>query len=248
MINIQDLCVSYQKKDVLDHINLSIKSNEIYGLIGLNGVGKTTLIKTVLSLRQPNGGSIRYLPDNENEVSYASFRSKIAYLPERFEPPIFLLGNEFIRFSTSLYKQKISEDDIRRAAESLELDYAVLDKRVNTYSKGMRQKLGLIATILTGCDMLILDEPMSGLDPQARVCVKERIKALRNEGRTVFLSSHILSDLSELCDRVSVLHQQKIQFTGTPQELCNRFHTDSLEQAFLQIIKKNEENKAKLIN
>jgi ABC-2 type transport system ATP-binding protein len=248
MISTQDLCVSYQKKDVLDHINLDIKANEIYGLIGLNGVGKTTLIKTILKLREPNKGDVRYMSSKGEGVAYASFRNRIAYLPERFEPPIFLLGNEFIRFSASLYKQKINEEDIRRAAESLELDYAVLDKRVNTYSKGMRQKLGLIATILTGCDMLILDEPMSGLDPQARVCVKEKIKALRGEGRTVFLSSHILSDLSELCDRVSVLHKQQIQYTGTPQELCSRFHTESLEQAFLQIIKKNDENQAKVIN
>ena len=181
-------------------------------------------------------------------IAYSSFRNRIAYLPERFEPPIFLLGNEFIKFSASLYKKKVSEDDIRQAAKSLELDYDVLNKRVNTYSKGMRQKLGLIATILTGCDILILDEPMSGLDPQARVCVKEKIKSLRNEGRTIFLSSHILSDLSELCDRVSVLHQQKIQFTGTPAELCSLSQTESLEQAFLQIITKNNENKAKVIN
>ena len=248
MISTQDLCVSYQKKDVLDHIDLDIKSNEIYGLIGLNGVGKTTLIKTILNLREPNSGQIRYSSSTGEDVAYGSFRNRIAYLPERFEPPIFLLGNEFIKFSASLYKQKISAEDIRQAAESLELDYAVLNRRVNTYSKGMRQKLGLIATILTGCNMLILDEPMSGLDPQARVCVKEKIKALREEGRTVFLSSHILSDLSELCDRVSVLHHQKIQFTGTPQELCQIAQTDSLEQAFLQIIKKNNENKAKVIN
>lgn len=238
MIHIHDLCVAYNKAEVLDHVDLDIQTNETYGLIGLNGVGKTTLIKTILGLRGPNSGQIVYKSKDGDVVPYGSFQNRIAYLPERFEPPSFLLGHEFIKFSAKLYKKKLLDSEIKATIESLELDYSVLKRGVNTYSKGMRQKLGLTATILTGCDVLILDEPMSGLDPQARVCVKNNIKKLREEGRTVFLSSHILSDLSELCDRVSVLHAKQIQFTGSPAELCQLGETESLEQAFLQIIKK----------
>jgi ABC-2 type transport system ATP-binding protein len=229
MISIHDLSVSYAKARVLKGIDLEVKAGEIFGLIGLNGAGKTTLIKTILGLRPPNEGQISY--DSGD-------RKEIAYLPERFEPPAFLSGEEFIRFSASLYKKKLDSAAMVSAAEALELDPAALKRRVHTLSKGMRQKLGLIATDLTGCHFLILDEPMSGLDPRARVSVKNSIARLRKAGRTVFLSSHILADLKEICDRVAVLDQGVIKFDGPPQDLCKSCATDSLERAFLQIIEK----------
>lgn len=237
MLKIKDLEVFYGRHKALDNVNLEIDAQKTFGLIGLNGAGKTTLIKTILGLRQANKGSINFFDKEKNELSENQIKKKIAYLPERFEPPLFLKGMEFIKFSASLYKQKLSEEDIIALTKSFDLDPDVLKRSANTYSKGMRQKLGLIATIMTGCEFLILDEPMSGLDPKARVCVKDNIVSLQKEGRTIFLSSHILSDMNEICDNVAILHHKKIKFYGSPKELMGKYNMQSLERAFLETIK-----------
>ena len=244
MLRVENLTVSYTDAPVLDQVNLSVENGETLGLIGLNGAGKTTLIKAILGLRSPSSGHIYYHDDKIEDVQKA-FRKDLAFLPERFEPPWFLTGLEFVKFSASLYRTKLNRGEIDRVAESLELSPEVLPRMVQTYSKGMRQKLGLIATILTGCNFLILDEPMSGLDPQARVCVKNNLLKLREEGRTIFLSSHILSDMEEICDRVAVLHAAKMQFTGPPGEMIKSHKTKTLEQAFLKIIDIEAKAKAK---
>ena len=237
MLKIKDLKVFYGRHKALDNVQLEIDADKTFGLIGLNGAGKTTLIKTILGLRNATEGTIKFFDRDKSELSTNQIKKKIAYLPERFEPPLFLKGMEFVKFSASLYKKKVSEEQIIALAESFELDPDVLKRSANTYSKGMRQKLGLIATIMTGCEFLILDEPMSGLDPKARVCVKDNIVSLQKEGRTVFLSSHILSDMHEICDNVAILHDKNIQFYGSPDELMRKYNMSSLERAFLETIK-----------
>lgn len=231
---VQDLVVSYdQKRNVLDHVSLDVARGQTFGLIGLNGEGKTTLIKTVLGLRKPQAGQLGLMGRVYNDVVA---RADMAYLPERFDPPWFLVGMDFVRFSAKLYKRTIAANDVVDMATCLGLDPAALDRSVNTYSKGMRQKLGLIATVATGCNLLILDEPMSGLDPRARVQVKELILAERARGKTIFLSSHILSDMDEICDQVAILHQGKIRYTGTPAGARDQTGAATLEKAFLTII------------
>ncbi len=236
-LSIQNVDVGYDKKPVIRHISIDIMHGETFGLIGLNGAGKTTLIKAILGMRTPLAGEISICGFDRYD---ARAKAKTSYLPERFEPPWFLTGMEFIHFSLSLYGRKEDDEDIKKAAESLALDPGVHKNRVQTYSKGMRQKLGLLATLLTGCDVLILDEPMSGLDPRARARVKDFLSGLKKEGRTVFLSSHILADMSEMCDRVAVLHDGIIRFTGAPQELLKETGTKTLERAFLEMIEKSE--------
>lgn len=232
-LSIDHINVSYGKRLVLDDLSLNVASGEMFGLMGLNGVGKTTMIKSILGLRDPDQGKINIF--GSDRLSMQS-KQKLAYLPERFDPPWFLSGMEFIKFSLSLYKTPFNEAVVRDAAVQLALDPAVLKNRVQTFSKGMRQKLGLLATILTGCPLLILDEPMSGLDPRARASVKDMLQQVRAQGRTVFLSSHILSDMQELCDRVVVLHNTKFQYEGTPQGLLQVGQSDNIERAFLNVI------------
>lgn len=194
-------------------------------MIGLNGVGKTTLIKTILGLREKFSG----------ETNIKS-KDQLSYLPERFDPPWFLSGFDFIRFSLSLYKKKITKAEAEEAVKRVSLNPDFLDKRVNTYSKGMRQKLGLLATFLTGAPLLILDEPMSGLDPRARQEVKQIIHETKKEGRSVFMSSHILADVAELCDKVAVFHNQSVVFMGTPKQLMEKGGSDDIEKAFLALL------------
>jgi ABC-2 type transport system ATP-binding protein len=231
---VDDLVVSYdRKRHVLDHVSLAVRPGETFGLIGLNGEGKTTLIKTVLGLRNQNSGSITLMGrDNHHDRA----RDDLAYLPERFDPPWFLSGIDFVKFSGQLYRRSINEAEVNEWARCLGLDTAALPRSVNTYSKGMRQKLGLIATVATGCQLLILDEPMSGLDPRARVQVKDLIGGAKGQGKTVFLSSHILSDMDEICDRVAVLHGGTIRYIGPPANMREQTGMPTLEKAFLSII------------
>ncbi len=232
-LSIDHINVSYGKRLVLDDLSMQVAAGEMFGLMGLNGVGKTTMIKSILGLRDPDVGQIQIF--GADRLSMQS-KKKLAYLPERFDPPWFLSGMEFIKFSLSLYKAPFVEAEVKDAAARLALDPAVLKNRVQTFSKGMRQKLGLLATVLTGCPLLILDEPMSGLDPRARALVKDMLRDVRAQGRTVFLSSHILSDMQELCDRVIILHNTKFQYEGTPQGLLQYGQSENIERAFLNVI------------
>lgn len=233
VIAVDNILLGYDGRIVLDHVSLSVKRGELFGLIGLNGVGKTSLIKIMLNLRAAHDGAIAlHGVDSRNTDA----RQDVAYLPERFDPPLFMTGHEFISFSARLYGRKVSKETAVEYAEMLGLRADYLKRRANTYSKGMRQKLGLIATVLSGCNILILDEPMSGLDPLARVMVKDLLVKCHAEGRTIFLSSHILADLDELCDRIAVLHDTKFRFIGTPAGLREKNSEKSLERAFLKQI------------
>lgn len=227
--------VAYGKTRVIHGISLDIAEGETFGLIGLNGAGKTTLIKSILGLREIQAGDIHVFGQDRGQMES---RRRYAYLPERFDPPWFLSGLEFIRFSMRLYNVPFSDQSARDTAERLALDPAALDRRVQTYSKGMRQKLGLMGTILTGCGLFILDEPMSGLDPRARAAVKDLLLETKAQGRTIFLSSHILSDMDEICDRVGVLHEGVLRYIGPPAGLRAQTGADHLERAFLKLIEK----------
>lgn len=236
-LSIEGVHVLYDKLKAVDDINLDVKKGEFFGLIGLNGAGKTTLIKTMLDLRKQDQGAVKIFGA---DVDHKSVKDRLAFLPERFEPSWFLSGMEFLKFSASLYNHSLSEEECIAAAERIALDPAALKRRVHTYSKGMRQKLGLLGTILTGCDFLILDEPMSGLDPIARAHVKELLLETKKRGATIFLSSHILADMDEICDRVAILYDKKILYVGTPSDFKSQTKCETLERAFLQFIELRE--------
>lgn len=231
ILNIENLSAGYGKEVMVDDVSFSIDGGEVFGLVGLNGAGKTTLIKTILGLIDKKSGHLS-----------VSSREDFSYLPERFDPPWFLSGYEFISFSLRLYKQNITKEEAREAATRISLNPDFLEKRVHTYSKGMRQKLGLLATFLTQAPILILDEPMSGLDPKARRDVKKIIQMAKEEGRSVFMTSHVLADIAELCDRVAVFHDHTIIFTGTPKSLLDKAMDDNMEDAFLSLLETHDQN------
>lgn len=236
-IRIENVAADYGHGKVIDHISFDIKAGETFGLMGLNGVGKTTLIKIILGLLVPTEGGVEIFG---KKILDPEAKRKIAYLPEKFEPPLFLSGIEFVKFSLELYQTRYNEAEILEAADRVALSRPALKRRVNTYSKGMRQKTGLMGTWLTGCPLLILDEPMSGLDPKARALVKDEIIACRKRGMTVFLSSHILADMDEICDRVAVIHDGELKFVGTPNELKTVTKQEYLERAFLKKIENSK--------
>lgn len=232
-ITVEGVTAAYNKTVVLENVDMTMNPSEVVGLVGLNGVGKTTLIKIILGLKDAESGSVKVFGGDSDS---REARMNLAFLPEKFEPPSFLTGYEFLDFSQSLYKKKMDKEEVHAAALRLELSIDALGKRVTTYSKGMRQKLGLMATLLSDCSLLILDEPMTGLDPKARVLVKDEIANYHKRGRSVFICSHILADLDELCDRLVVVHDKQFRFVGKPAELKKQATSESLERAFLQII------------
>ena len=232
---VRGVSVFYGRRTILDAVDLEVAPGEIFGLIGLNGVGKTTLIKAILDLAAAASGSIEIFGiDKARPAS----RKAIAYLPEHLQPSRNLKGSEFIALSLAYFG--IVAQDLTAAAQGLALDPAALSRRMSTYSKGMVQKVGLLATLLSERPLLILDEPMTGLDPRARILLKDRLLAYRDGGGAVFFSSHILSDIDEICDRVGVIHDGRILFTGTPEAMKRSFAAVSLERAFLAAIEAHE--------
>jgi len=238
-IAVDGVHVSYGQRTVLDSVSLRVSPGEVFGLIGLNGVGKTTLIKTILDLNAPDAGSIALFGVPSTQ---ASSRNCLSYLPEHLQPSRYLKGREFIGLSLSYFGVRI--DDLDDDARSLALAPEALDRKIATYSKGMIQKVGLLASLLSERPLLILDEPMTGLDPRARILLKDRLLTYRDGGGAVFFSSHILSDIDEICDRIGVINDGRIIFTGTPQEMKDRYGLASLERAFLAALDENDSEAA----
>ena len=235
ILDIKGISKDFKHKKVLNNINFSINKGEIFGLIGVNGIGKTTLIKMILDLLKPDQGKISIF----NKSSFLKdSRSLVSYLPEKFHPSGYLKGQEFLSLSMGYFNKKYDTDKVLYYAKALDLDLDVLNKNIMKYSKGMGQKLGLMSMFLSEAPLLILDEPMSGLDPHVRIRLKDLLKSYVEKGNTVFFSSHILSDIDEICNRVGVINQQKLAFLGTATEFKKQYETDSLERAFLKIINK----------
>lgn len=232
-LRVQDVHKSYAKRKVLEDINLTLVPGEVFGLIGLNGAGKTTLIKILLDLINAQAGSAQIFDINSRNLKA---RSHLSYLPEKFQPSRYLKGMEYLELALSYYGRKLDTDQARASAAALDLDPAVLDQRVGSYSKGMGQKLGLLGAFLVETPLLILDEPMSGLDPSARIKLKNMLLSERDKGKTIFFSSHILSDIDEICNRIGIIHNGKLGFVGTPAEFKAKYNDVSLEKAFLKSI------------
>jgi ABC-2 type transport system ATP-binding protein len=242
-LHIQGVCKSFLGKQVLQDVSLTLEHGEVFGLIGLNGIGKTTLIKTMLDLIVADSGEISLY--GASALTDAS-RKNIVYLPEKFQPSRYLKGREYLSLSVSYYGKTYNHDRAVAEAEALALDVAALDKRIGSYSKGMGQKLGLIGALMADTPLLILDEPMSGLDPRARIMLKERLVKLKSEGRTLFFSSHILADIDEICDRIGIIHGGKLLYVGTPHDFREQHEGTSLERAFLSAINAEDEANATL--
>lgn len=241
VLNIQKVNKRLGSQVVLSDIDLQITQGTVYGLIGLNGAGKTTLIKCMLDLQRPDSGTIGIF-DTSSLNKQA--REKLIYMPEKFLPPDYMDGWGYLNFIADAYqapirpagKNSVWHSEVRRLCERFELSLEGLDKNVRQFSKGMLQKLGLVGCLLSDKSFLILDEPMSGLDPKARVLFRQVIAELRARGKTLLLCTHILNDIEKLCDRISILHQGRILFTGSPEECCKQYRAEDLESAFLASI------------
>ncbi|NOQ88130.1 MAG: ATP-binding cassette domain-containing protein [Gammaproteobacteria bacterium] len=232
-INCQQVVKRYASKVVLDKVDLEVKQGEFFGLVGMNGSGKSTLIKSILDLVAISAGDITINGRSHRKVDA---REDIAYLPDRFSPPAHLTGQDFIQYMLRVHGSGHDQQAINKVLDGLELDKTVMRESVNKLSKGMTQKLGLASCLLSGKSLLILDEPMSGLDPRARVLFKKQLKQLKQQGTTVFFSSHVLADVEEMADTMAVLHDSHIRFTGSPEAFKQQYKGRNVEQAFMNCI------------
>ena len=223
----------YAGVPVVSGFSLEVRRGEFFGLVGVNGAGKTTLIKCLLDFCDADDGAIEIFSVPHTTTAA---RARIAYLPERFNPPFYLTGRDFLQYMLGLHRTRYDAAEVARIFGALDLEPAALDRPARVYSKGMTQKLGLAACLLSGKDLYVLDEPTGGLDPKARALAKHELAALRRSGRTVFFTSHALADVAEMCDRLAVMHAGQLRFAGTPQELIRRTGAPDLERAFLDCI------------
>ncbi|MGH8732546.1 MAG: ABC transporter ATP-binding protein [Burkholderiales bacterium] len=231
----------YGKFQALAGVDLDVAASEAFGLVGANGAGKTTLIKCVLDLVARDSGTVEIFGI---AAQNPAARRRLAYLPERFNPPYYLRAREFLSMMCELGSERYEEAAALRLLDELQLERAALEQRVRNLSKGMTQKLGLAACFLAQRELYVLDEPMSGLDPAARVGVKSILRRLAAEGRTLFFTSHVLADVEELCTSIAVLERGRVRFRGTPAALCARYADQNLERAFMRCIR-DEQSEAR---
>ncbi len=232
-IKVEKLCKSFSGIQVLNEIDLTVAKGEFKGLIGVNGAGKTTLIKCLLDFCDVTSGNIEIFGTTHTKKEA---RRRLVFLPERFVPPYYLTGKDFLVYMAELHGVEYNNKKVTDLFAILDLELSALVKPVRDFSKGMAQKLGLAACLMSEKDLMVLDEPMSGLDPKARAYLKQHLIELKQGGKTIFFSTHMLADIEVLCDRVSILHDGHIRFSGTIEECTDKFKADTLEQAYLACV------------
>jgi len=208
-----------RRKDILKGISLSVGEGEIYGYLGPNGAGKTTTIKCVLGLIFPNAGKIMLFGRDHLD---RRAKENLGFLPENPYFYDYLTGREFLDFYGQLFSIPRSE---RAAATSRLLKLVDMDRAADLplrkYSRGMLQRIGLAQALINSPALVILDEPLGGLDPLGRKEIRDLILRLRDEGKTVFLSSHILQDIEMICDRVAIIVSGRILSQGRLSDLVS---------------------------
>ena len=208
MLRLEGLVKQYKTGDrALKGIDLEVPEGSIYGLIGPNGAGKTTAIRMILDIIGPDAGTVEVFGSTDIDV----IRSRVGYLPEHHRMPRYLSGAQILDFYGSLCGVP-RETRRSRAARLLELvgmsDWA--KKKISSYSKGMQQRIGLAQALMNDPELIVLDEPTDGVDPIGRREIRDVLVDLRRQGKTIFLNSHLLSELEMVCDRVAILVQGEV--------------------------------------
>jgi ABC-2 type transport system ATP-binding protein len=228
VIEINNLTKDYEvgfwrkrKVRALDGLSLTVEPGQIFGFLGANGAGKTTTLKLLMRLIYPTAGSARIL---DRDIADVSMHTRIGYLPENPYFYDYLTPREFLDYCGELFG--LNQPARRKRTEELltlvNLDHKSWKRQLRKFSKGMLQRVGLAQALVNDPEVVFLDEPMSGLDPVGRREVRDLIASLRSQGKTVFMCSHILSDIEVLCDSVAILKQGRLAHAGSIDELRGR--------------------------
>ncbi|WP_165627011.1 ABC transporter ATP-binding protein [Streptococcus equi] len=235
MIEFRHVSKLYGDKEALSDVSLTIKDGEIFGLIGHNGAGKTTTISILTSIIEASYGEVlvngQLLSEHRNTI-----KRQIGYVPD--SPDIFLnlTAYEYWQFLAKIYG--VSEADTKARIEELTQLFELTQEMHNTidnFSHGMRQKVIVIGALISNPSIWILDEPLTGLDPQASFDLKEMMKEQAASGNTVLFSTHVLSVAEQLCDRIGILKKGKLIFVGTVEQLKADYPDKDLETIYLEL-------------
>lgn len=239
VISSRDLSKNYGATPALKTVNLSVRQGEIFGFLGPNGAGKTTFVKIMLSFIRASFGELNVLGSPPGKFD----RKRIGYLPERISIHPFLTAREFLRYQGRLIdlSGRFLEERIDQCLAMVKMTEAS-DRRVETYSKGMMQRIGVAQAVLGEPELLVLDEPNSGLDPIGIQDIREIIQKERDRGATVFLNSHQLLEVEKTCDRVAILNRGELVAAGTKEELSGKqgviMELENASQKLLELFKK----------
>ncbi|MBL8978765.1 MAG: ABC transporter ATP-binding protein [Gemmatimonadetes bacterium] len=237
MIRLTDLTKRYGKFVAVDAINLEIGRGELFGFLGPNGAGKTTTMRMIAGILQPTSGTVEIAGDDLARDPIRA-KSRLGFIPDR--PFVYdkLTGAEFLRFVAALYGQDGPAIE-RRMDELLDLFELTpwKDELVESYSHGMRQKLIISSALLHKPEVIVVDEPMVGLDPKGQKFLKELFRAFVEKGGTVLMSTHTLDTVEEMCDRIGIIAGGRILACGTVPEIRERFQggDQNLEELFLKL-------------
>ena len=235
ILEIIDLKKSFGEKQVLKGINLKINKGSIIGYIGPNGAGKSTTVKIIMGLVTGYTGEIRIFGEDISKDD-GSYKKKIGYVPEVPEIYDSLTGKEYLTLISQLYDIDYdkADDKARKLMDILGIA-DVYEKRISSYSKGMKQKLILISSLIHDPEILFLDEPLSGLDANSVMIIKEILSYLAKEGKTIFYSSHIMEVVEKISDRIILINNGEIVADGNFEELKSNYKESSLESIFNEV-------------
>ena len=235
MIEVRGLGRWFGTLHAVDTLNFDVRGGEIFGFLGPNGAGKTTTVKMLTGMLHPSYGTAR-VAGFDIVSQPLEVKRRIGYVPESGAIYDSLTGMEYLELVASLHHLDLARARVR-AGELLQL-FALAqdqDRRIAEYSKGMRQKVLLAAALLHNPDILFLDEPLTGLDANAALMVKELLRSLAAQGKTIFFCSHILEVVERICSRIMIINKGATIIEGTAADICAQTGTTSLEQAFSQL-------------
>ena len=237
MIEVKNVSKSYNGKNkVVDNINFSVKNGEIFGFLGPNGAGKSTTIKMMTGILGIDTGEI--LIDGYNiKTQGLEAKKRFGYVPDNADMFLKLTAIEYLNFMADIYNvdEEERENVIKKLADIFEISKS-LNEKIESFSHGMRQKVAIIGALLHNPDNLIIDEPMTGLDPKAAYDLKQIMKLYSKDNRVVFFSTHILEVAEKLCDRICIIDKGQILFIGTVEEMREQMkEKKSLEELFMEI-------------
>jgi len=225
MITVEGLTKIYGSRTALDHVSFEVPKGEIFGFVGPNGAGKTTTLRILAALLEPTAG--RALVDGADVIEHPNLvHERLGYMPDFFGVYDQLTAGEYLDFYAACYRQPKARR--KKIADDLLELVGLTDRRdqaVDTLSRGLKQRLCLARALVHDPAVLLLDEPASGLDPRARVEMREILKELQTMGKTIIISSHILPELTELCTMIGIIDQGRMRATGPVQEVIRQLTT-----------------------
>ena len=236
-VKLANVSKSYSDVTAVDHLDLEVKKGEIIGLLGPNGSGKSTTLKMILGLVKADSGSINVLGINVSDDPMA-VKKQLGYVPEAPRVYEFLTGLEFLDFAGDIYGMKLEEKKKRidEFLKALSLEGREGDM-ISAYSEGMKQKVIIISAIMHKPELLIMDEPITSLDPKSARIVKDLLRRLASQGVTTIMSTHVLEIAQAMCDRIAIMHNGQLLALGTMDELRHmaKMPESGLEDVFLKL-------------